>query len=88
MSKQAVQDKTAIETWTGKKPWAKHLRLFGFVCYIHVLDQKRHKLEEKVVKGIFLGYNRQSKGYKVYNLQTKKLTINRDIEVNGSDTWN
>ncbi|XP_038722020.1 uncharacterized protein LOC120014174 [Tripterygium wilfordii] len=31
--------------------------------------------------GIFVGYSTQSKGYRVYNLQTKKILISRDIKV-------
>jgi len=85
---KAVQDKNPIEAWSGKKPSAKHLRVFGSICYIHVPDQKRHKLEDKTIRGIFLGYSTQSKGYRVYNLQTKKLTISIDIEVDESATWN
>nr|KYP60991.1 Retrovirus-related Pol polyprotein from transposon TNT 1-94 [Cajanus cajan] len=85
---KAVRDKTPIEAWSGKKPSAKHLRVFGSICYIHVPDEKRHKLEDKTVRGIFLGYSSQSKGYRVYNLQTKKLTISRDIEVDENATWN
>ncbi|XP_027905827.1 uncharacterized protein LOC114165383 [Vigna unguiculata] len=49
---------------------------------------ERHKLEDKTIRGIFLGYSTQSKEYRVYNLQTKKLTISRDIEVDESATWN
>jgi len=29
---KAVQDKTPMEAWSGKKPLAKHLRVFGYVC--------------------------------------------------------
>nr|KYP39141.1 Retrovirus-related Pol polyprotein from transposon TNT 1-94 [Cajanus cajan] len=72
---KVVQDKTLIEAWSGIKPSAKHLRVFGSICYIHVPEEKRHKLEDKTVRGIFLGYSTQSKGYRVYNLQTKKLII-------------
>nr|KYP59938.1 Copia protein [Cajanus cajan] len=79
---KAVRDKTPIEAWSGKKPSAKHLRVFGSIWY----DEKRHKLEDKTVRGIFLGYNSQSKGYRVYNLQKKKLTISRDIEVDENAT--
>jgi len=53
----AVQDKTPLEAWSGQKPSAKNLRVFGFIRYMHVLDQKRHKLEDKTIRGIFLGYN-------------------------------
>jgi hypothetical protein len=85
---RAVQDKTPIEIWCGKKPSAKHLRVFGSICYIHVPIQKRHKLEDKTTKGIFLGYSTQSKGYRIYNLQTKKLDVSRDVEVDENASWN
>ncbi|KAK4397229.1 Retrovirus-related Pol polyprotein from transposon TNT 1-94 [Sesamum angolense] len=70
---KAVQNMTPIEAWSGKKPSAKHLRVFGSICYVHIPIEKRHKLEEKTEKGIFLGYSTQSKGYRIYHLKTKKL---------------
>ena len=85
---KAVKDKTPIEAWSGRKPSAKHLRVFGSICYIHVPDQRRHKLEDKTIRGIFLGYSTQSKGYRVYNLQTKKLVISRDVEIDENASWN
>ncbi|KAL0339170.1 UNVERIFIED_CONTAM: Retrovirus-related Pol polyprotein from transposon TNT 1-94 [Sesamum angustifolium] len=74
---KAVQNMTPIEAWSGKKPSAKHLRVFGSICYVHIPTEKRHKLEEKTEKGIFLGYSTQSKGYRIYNLKTKKLIISK-----------
>ncbi|KAK4389380.1 Retrovirus-related Pol polyprotein from transposon TNT 1-94 [Sesamum angolense] len=50
--------------------------------------EKRHKLEEKTEKGIFLGYSTQSKGYRIYNLKTKKLIISRDVEFDEDAVWN
>ena len=85
---KSVKDKTPIEAWNGKKPSAKHLRVFGSICYIHIPDVKRHKLEDKTIRGIFLGYSNISKGYRVYNLQTKKLVISRDVEVYDYASWN
>ncbi|KAL0334102.1 UNVERIFIED_CONTAM: Retrovirus-related Pol polyprotein from transposon TNT 1-94 [Sesamum angustifolium] len=85
---KAVQNMTPIEAWSGKKPSAKHLRVFGSICYVHIPIEKRHKLEEKTEKGIFLGYNTQSKGYRIYNLKTKKLIISRDIEFDEDAMWN
>lgn len=46
---------------------------------MHVSSAKRHKLDSKAEKGIFVGYGSQSKGYRVYNLQTKEVTVSRDI---------
>ncbi|KAL0319034.1 UNVERIFIED_CONTAM: Retrovirus-related Pol polyprotein from transposon TNT 1-94 [Sesamum angustifolium] len=73
---------------SGKKPSAKHLRVFGSICYVHIPTEKRHKLEEKTEKGIFLGYSTQSKGYRIYNLKTKKLIISRDVEFDKDAMWN
>ncbi|KAL0359426.1 UNVERIFIED_CONTAM: Retrovirus-related Pol polyprotein from transposon RE1 [Sesamum angustifolium] len=85
---KAVQNMTPIEAWSGKKPSAKHLRVFGSICYVHIPTEKRHKLEEKTEKGIFLGYNTQSKGYRIYNLKIKKLIISRDVEFDEDAMWN
>jgi len=54
---KAVKDKTPVEAWSGRKPSAKHLRVFRSIYYIHVPDQWRHKLEDKTIRGIFLGYS-------------------------------
>ncbi|KAK4404232.1 Retrovirus-related Pol polyprotein from transposon TNT 1-94 [Sesamum angolense] len=85
---KAVQNMTPIEAWSDKKPLAKHLRVFGSICYVHIPTEKRHKLEEKIEKGIFLGYSTQSKGYRIYNLKTKKLIINKDVEFDEDAMWN
>ncbi|KAK4384934.1 Retrovirus-related Pol polyprotein from transposon TNT 1-94 [Sesamum angolense] len=85
---KAVQNMTPIEAWTGKKPSSKHLRVFGSICYVHIPTEKMHKLEEKTEKGIFLGYSTQSKGYRIYNLKTKKLIISRDVEFDEDSMWN
>ncbi|KAK4399006.1 putative mitochondrial protein [Sesamum angolense] len=85
---KAVQNMTPLEAWSGKKPSAKHLRVFGSICYVHIPTEKRHKLEEKTEKGIFLGYSTQSKGYRIYNLKTKKLIISRDVEFDEDAMWN
>ncbi|KAL5569040.1 hypothetical protein UlMin_025615 [Ulmus minor] len=75
----AVKDMTAVEAWSGRKPSAKHLKVFGCICYAHIPQEKRSKLDEKTKKGIFLGYSTKSKGYRVYSLRTKKLIISRDV---------
>jgi hypothetical protein len=41
----------------GCKPSVEHLRIFGSLVYIHILKEKRTKLEPSGKKGIFVGYN-------------------------------
>ncbi|KAI5328241.1 hypothetical protein L3X38_027638 [Prunus dulcis] len=52
----ALDNTTPFEKFRGRKLGVKHLRIFGSLCYIHILSQKRHKLEETGMKGVFLGY--------------------------------
>ncbi|CAH9134446.1 unnamed protein product [Cuscuta epithymum] len=85
---KAVLNKTPIEAWSGRKPSAKHLKVFGSICYIHVPSVKRHTLEDKAEKGIFLGYSSKSKGYRIYNFETKKLVTSRDVEFDEQASWN
>ncbi|KAL0358315.1 UNVERIFIED_CONTAM: putative mitochondrial protein [Sesamum angustifolium] len=68
----------------------KHLpkAFWAEAVYTAVYLLNRHKLEEKTEKGIFLGYSTQSKGYRIYNLKTKKLIISRDVDFDEDAMWN
>lgn len=85
---KAVKNLTPIEAWSAIKPTAEHLKVFGRICYMHILEQKRHKLEEKSAKGVFLGYSSQSKGYRVFNLKSQQLVTSRDVVFDEYSTWN
>ena len=76
---RSVRDKTPEEAWSERRPSIRHLRVFGCIAYAHVPDQLRKKLDDKGEKCIFIGYNLNSKAYKLYNLETKKVIINRDV---------
>lgn len=84
---KAMKDMTPIEAWSGHKPTVNHFRVFGCLCYIHVPEQKRHKLEEKSEKGIFLGYSSQSKGFQIFNLETQQLVTSKDVQFDKHSTW-
>ncbi|XP_039047814.1 uncharacterized protein LOC120188444 [Hibiscus syriacus] len=79
---KATQDKTTIKAWFGGKPSVKHLRVFGSICYAHIPAQKKNKLDAKTEREIFLVYDSQAKGYRIFNLDTEKIMISRDVEFN------
>ena len=54
---------------------------FGCTAYAHV---DNGKLEPRAIKSIFLGYKSSVKGYKLWNPQTKKVIISRNIIFNES----
>ena len=64
------------------------MRVFGCVCYAHVHEAKRTKLEERAEISIILGYSNVVKAYRVYNLKSKKEQISRDVSVDEKLAWN
>ena len=75
----ALEDKNSQEVWTGKKPSLSHLRVFGCDAYVHVPKEKRTKLDSKSEKYIFIGYKDGLKGYKLWNIVTRKVVYSRDV---------
>ena len=43
------------------------------------------KFDNHIEKCIFIGYSKESKAYKLYNLLTKKLVISRDVAFNETE---
>jgi hypothetical protein len=53
--------------------------VFGCDTYVHVPKENRSKLDKKAEKCIFIGYKDGVKGYKLWNLETKKIVYSRDV---------
>lgn len=47
----------------------------------------RHKLQESSVKGIFVGYGKVRKGYRIYNLETKKIIMSMSVIFDENAKW-
>jgi transposase InsO family protein len=74
-----VHDMTPKEKFIGKKPDVSHLRVFSCITYVHVLDEKRSKLDQKAEKCIFIRYSLEQKGYRCFNPSTQKLQVSGDV---------
>ncbi|GMF25738.1 unnamed protein product [Phytophthora fragariaefolia] len=72
---------TPSELAVKDKPRLDHLRVFGSVGYAHVDKAKRTKLEPKSFKCMFLGYAENSKGYRVYDLESNKVKVTRSVKL-------
>ena len=51
------------------------------LCYVHVSDQKKRKLDSKAKHEIFSEYNNHSKCYRVLILENEKIEVSRDENV-------
>ena len=52
--------------FTKERAKVSRLKIFGCPVYIHILEEKRSKLEPSGKKGLFIGYSEQSKDYQIY----------------------
>ena len=68
-------------------PTVSHLRVFGSIAYVHVPSQRRSKLDDRSEKHVFVGYDKQSKGYKIYNPITGKVVVSRNVEFDEEEAW-
>ncbi|KAM2467223.1 hypothetical protein PS1_009053 [Malus domestica] len=85
---KALKKKTPFEVFSGRKPFMKHLRVFGSVCFTLIPHQLRHKLEKSSNKGVFVGYSTSEKGYRIYNVLTQKIILSRDVIFDEDSMWN
>ncbi|KAL4271407.1 hypothetical protein GQ457_13G027700 [Hibiscus cannabinus] len=51
------------------------------------LEVKRDKLDERTTVGVFMGYSSNSKGYRVYDLKTKKILVGRNLKFDEDSIW-
>ena len=75
----SVKYLTPYLRWHKEKPDVSYLKVFGCNAFVHILDQKRKKLDKKSIRFIFVGYPAGCKGYKLYNSETKKMLRSRDV---------
>jgi len=63
-----VHGMTFEEKFIDKKPDVSHLRVFGYITYVHVPNEKRSKLDPKVEKCIFIQHSsEQKKNFKSFH---------------------
>lgn len=71
--------RTPYELWYGKSPDLNKLRNFGNKVFSHVPKQLRKKWDAKSREGIFVGYEENTKGYRIYYPKERKVDIARDV---------
>lgn len=82
-----LQGVTPEEAWSGKKPSVSHLRIFGSLCFKHVPEQLRKKLDDKAEQMVLLGYH-STGAYKLFDPRRNKVFFSRDVMVDESKSWN
>jgi hypothetical protein len=82
-----ILKKISYELLTGKKPNVLYFRVFGSKCFILVKIGRKSKFAPKAIEGFLLGYDSNTRAYRVFNKSTGLVEVSCDIvfdETNGS----
>lgn len=74
---------TPYEAWFGRKPEIDHLRVFGSEAFLHLPKEKHtSKFSARSKKLIMVGYDGESKNYRLYDSSTKRIHVSSDVIFN------
>jgi hypothetical protein len=79
--------KTTYELLTVNKPNVSYFSIIGSKWYILVKKGRHSKFAHKVVEGFLLGYDSNTKAYRVFNKSSRLVEVTSDVvfdETNGS----
>jgi hypothetical protein len=82
-----VLKKTSYELLTDKKPNVSYFRVFGSKCFILIKRGRKSKFAPKVVEDFLIGYDSNTRAYRVFNKSTGLVEVSYDVvfdETNGS----
>ncbi|WVZ52585.1 hypothetical protein U9M48_003633 [Paspalum notatum var. saurae] len=69
----------------GNPPRYDHLRVFGCACYPNTSATAPHKLAPRSTRCVFLGYSPDHKGYRCFDLTSRRVLISRHVVFDESD---
>jgi transposase InsO family protein len=70
-----ILKKTSYELLTGKKPNVSYFRVFGSNCFILIKRGRNSKFAPKAIEGFLLGYDSNTRAYKVFKVHWISLSF-------------
>src|ERR1043165_3690435 len=81
-----LKNKVPEEVWSGKRPSVSHLKVSRSMCYKHIPDARRRKLDDKSEPMILVGYHKTG-AYRFFNLDNENIVLSRDIVIDENSVW-
>lgn len=72
--------KTPYECLFGKPPTMTDINFFGCLCYAYNISRGGDKFASRIRRCVFVGYSYIHKGWKLYDLETHKYFVSRDVK--------
>ncbi|GAA0186225.1 hypothetical protein LIER_33513 [Lithospermum erythrorhizon] len=83
----SLKDKIPQEAWSGTKPTVEHFKVWVCVAHAHTPKIHKGKLDKRSAVCVFLGMSSVTKGYRLYNTETKKIVVSRDVVFEENKPW-
>ncbi|GKF66760.1 ribonuclease H-like domain-containing protein, partial [Tanacetum coccineum] len=74
-----LKGKSPFELAFNKKPSLNHLRVFGCLCFVTILNS-HDKFSNRAKKCVLIGYSSFKKGYKLFSIERKQFIFPRDVK--------
>ena len=74
-----ILKKTSYELLSRKKPKVSYFRVFGSKCFILVKRDRKSKFAPKAIEGFLLGYDSNTRAYRVFNKSIGLVEVSCDI---------
>ena len=84
---KSLKGTTPFEAWHGRKQDVSFLRTFGCVGNVNKTKPNLAKLKDRSTPMVFLGYERGSKAYRLYDPGSSKVVVSRDIVFDEAACW-
>lgn len=76
---RVLKDLTPYEAYQGIKPNIAHLRTFGCICYAKIDSKFLKNFDDSPRLLVHLGTEPGSKAYRLFDPQTKRKIVSRDV---------
>lgn len=83
---KGLQSVTPEEAWSGIKPDVSNFKVFGCLCFRHVPEQLRKKLDDRSERMVFLGCHLTG-SYNLYDPRAQKVLMSRDVLFDEARWW-
>lgn len=65
-------NKTPMEMWNNRKPSINHEKIFECEVF-YKIEENRNKFESKARRGIFVGYSKERKAFRIYDPEKRRI---------------
>ena len=81
-STKALKGKTPFKAWYGRNPSMSFLWIFGCIGYVRKTKPVLTKLEDRSTPMVLLGYEEDTKAYRLYDPRRGRVVVSCDIVFN------